>query len=76
MQKKLTINIDEKIYYALCQLTDKSKINQLVENLLKLHVLKMEMHEAYKQMANDGERESEALEWAEATIGDISNEAW
>ena len=76
MQKKLTINIDEKIYYGLCQLTDISKINQLIENLLKLHLLKMDMHAAYKQMACDEERESEALEWAEATIGDSSNEAW
>jgi hypothetical protein len=76
MQKKLTINIDEKIYYGLCQFTDISKLNQLVENLLKLHLLKMDMHAAYKQMASDEERESEALEWAEATIGDSSNEAW
>ena len=34
------------------------------------------LHAAYKQMACDETRESEALEWAEATIGDSSNEAW
>lgn len=28
----------------------------------------------YQQMAQDEERELEALEWAEATIGDVSNE--
>ena len=29
---------------------------------------------AYQQMAQDEERESLALEWAEATIGDVGNE--
>jgi hypothetical protein len=28
----------------------------------------------YQKMARDEERESEALEWAEATIGDIADE--
>jgi hypothetical protein len=28
----------------------------------------------YQQMAQDEERESEALEWAEATIGDVAND--
>lgn len=29
----------------------------------------------YKEMAQDEERESEALEWAEATIGDVADES-
>jgi hypothetical protein len=28
----------------------------------------------YQQMGQDEERESEALEWAEATIGDVADE--
>jgi hypothetical protein len=28
----------------------------------------------YRQMAQDEEREAEALEWAEATIGDVGDE--
>jgi hypothetical protein len=28
----------------------------------------------YKQMAQDEEREAEALEWSEATIGDVADE--
>ena len=28
----------------------------------------------YRQMGQDEERESEALEWAEATIGDVADE--
>ncbi len=76
MQKKLMITLDESIYYGLCQLTEKSKINQFIEELLKLHVLNVGMHEGYRQMAGDKEREAEALEWSESLIGDISGEAW
>ncbi len=32
-----------------------------------------ELEESYRQMAQDKEREAEALEWAEATIGDVSD---
>jgi putative NADPH-quinone reductase len=37
-------------------------------------VLKHELEAAYQQMAQDEAREAEALEWAEATIGDVSDE--
>jgi hypothetical protein len=30
--------------------------------------------EGYRQMAADAERETEALEWAEALIGDVSED--
>lgn len=33
-----------------------------------------EFDSAYRQMARDEVREAEALEWAEATIGDVSHE--
>jgi len=29
---------------------------------------------AYREMAQDEERETEALEWAKATVGDVGNE--
>jgi hypothetical protein len=34
-----------------------------------------ELDAAYQQMAQDEAREAEALEWAEATVGDVSDEA-
>ena len=34
-----------------------------------------DLEAAYKEMAQDEEREAEALEWAEATVGDVSDEA-
>ena len=32
------------------------------------------MEDGYQAMANDDDREAEALEWAEATVGDAANE--
>lgn len=36
---------------------------------------KMLLEAPYRQMATEEERESEALEWAEATVGDVSSKA-
>lgn len=76
MQKELTISLDEKLYYDLCQIAGKQKINQFIEELVKAHVIYRDLDEAYKKMAADKSREAEAIEWAEATIGDSVNEAW
>ena len=38
------------------------------------HVLKPDLEAAYSRMATDETRESEALEWAEGTIGDVKDE--
>ncbi|MDZ4246918.1 MAG: hypothetical protein U1D67_07350 [Dehalococcoidia bacterium] len=35
---------------------------------------KKHIYAAYKEMAGDKIREPEALEWAEATSGDVNNE--
>ena len=52
MQRKLTITIDEQVY----------------EELVHPHIMHPNLEAAYQQMAQDEERESLALEWAEATI--------
>lgn len=33
------------------------------------------LEDSYQAMANDADREAEALEWAEATIGDVADES-
>jgi len=40
------------------------------------HVLLPDLEAAYRQMADDEEREAQALEWAEATAGDVGDAAW
>ncbi|MGB7415090.1 MAG: hypothetical protein WA902_12865 [Thermosynechococcaceae cyanobacterium] len=69
MHKKLTINIDEQVYNGLYEVVGKGAISQFIETLVRLHVIKDELGAAYKLMAEDREREAEALAWTEALIG-------
>jgi len=74
MQKKLTITIDEKVYKGLHRVIGQGRISQFIESLVRPHVIPQDLEAAYKQMAQDETREAEALEWSEATIGDVSEE--
>ncbi|HKP52198.1 MAG TPA: addiction module antitoxin [Chloroflexia bacterium] len=74
MQKKLTLTIDEHVYEGLHKVIGRRNISQFVESLVRPHVIGTDLDEAYRQMASDEDREAEALEWAEATIGDVSDD--
>ncbi len=74
MQKKLTITVDEKVYEGLYKRIGPRRISHFIEDLVRPHVLDEELEQAYSQMAQDEERESQALEWAEATVRDVSDE--
>jgi predicted CopG family antitoxin len=71
VHKKLTITIDEQVYDGLYTVVGKGAISQFIEDLVRPHVVKDELDAAYKLMAEDEERETEALVWVEALIGDI-----
>ena len=75
MQKKLTVTIDEEVYEGLREVIGPGKISRFIEDLVRPHVIKKELYAAYEEMAADEVRESEALEWAEATFGDVNDEA-
>ena len=70
MIKKLTITVDEEVYAGLHKTIGRRKISRFIEMLVRPHVVKKNLDEAYKLMAGDRERETEALEWAEETLGD------
>jgi len=74
MQKKLTITIDEEVYEGLRAVIGPRKISRFIEELVRPHVVKENMYAAYEEMAADKVRESEALEWAEGTLGDVNDE--
>ena len=74
MQKKLTVTIDEEVYEGLREVIGPRKISRFIEDLVRPHVIRRDIYAAYKEMAADKVRESEALEWAEATFGDVNNE--
>jgi hypothetical protein len=74
MQKKLTLTIDKDVYDGLRRVIGPRKISHFVEDLVRPHVLKQDLYDGYRAMAADCVRESEALEWAETTCGDVSDE--
>ncbi len=74
MQKKLTITIDEVVYRGLRKLIGARKISQFIEGLVRPHVVGKDLDEGYKAMALDKQRETDALEWNEALISDVTDE--
>ena len=74
MRKKLTITLDEHVYGGLHQVVGRRRISHFIETLIRPHVLQPDLDAAYQRMAADELRETEALEWAEATVGEVSNE--
>ena len=74
MQKKLTITVDERVYDGLRSVVGPRRISQFIESLVRPYVVGKDLEVAYQQMAQEEAREAEALEWAEATIGDVADE--
>ena len=74
MQKKLTLTIDEEVYDGLREVVGPRKISHFVEQLVRPHVIRQDLYEAYRAMSADRVRESEAIRWAEATCGDVIDE--
>ena len=75
MQKKLTITIDEKVYEGLHNVIGRRRISRFIEDLVRPHVISQDLEAAYREMGRDEAREAEALEWAEAMVGDVGDEA-
>jgi len=74
MQKKLTITVDQRVYDGLHTVVGRRRNSKFIESLVRPHVIGKDLEVAYQQMAQDEAREAEALEWAEATVGDIADE--
>ena len=73
MQKRMTITMDESVYEGLLRVVGRRKISAFLENLARPHVLGDELADGYRAMAEDTEREQEALAWSEALVGDIDH---
>ncbi len=75
MQKKLTITVDEHVYHGLHRVIGRRRISRFIEALVRPHVIEEELSAAYLEMARDEQRETEALDWAEATFMDVADES-
>lgn len=75
MQKKLTITIDETVYDGLYRVIGRRHISQFIEELVRPYVVGHELEAAYRAMSEDTDREVEAIEWAEALVGDVNDAA-
>ena len=74
MQKKLTLTVDERVYRGLHKKIGRGRISQFIEELVRPHVTQEDLDSAYREMAEDEEREKNALEWSEGLIGDGFND--
>jgi predicted CopG family antitoxin len=75
MQKKLTITVDEDVYQGLHKVIGRRHISQFIEDLVRPHVIGIDLEAGYQAMAEDEAREAEAIEWSEATLGDVADAA-
>jgi len=74
MQKKLTITLDEKVYEGLHAVVGRRRISRFIEDLVRPRIFRRHLEEAYRDIARREKRESDALEWAEGTVGDVADE--
>jgi hypothetical protein len=74
MRKKLTISLDERVHAGLHTVVGRPGIGRFIESLVRPYVLGKDLELAYQQMAREEAREAEALDWAEATMGDVADE--
>ena len=75
MHKRMTISIDEEVYEGLLRVVGRRKISRFLEDLARPHVLDEDIAAGYLAMAADAERESQALEWSDALLGDAADAA-
>ncbi len=75
MHRKMTITLDEDVYEGLYRTVGKRRMSQFIEDLVRPYVLDVAMDEGYQAMAADKDRETEAMEWSNAMMADMANEA-
>ena len=73
MQKKLTITLDEQVYEGLHANIGRGKISKFIEKLIRPYT-EQNLEAGYRALAQDEVANQEALEWAEALIGDVDYE--
>ena len=76
MHRRMAVTLDDEVCEGLYRRVGKRRMSQFIEDLVRPHVSDTSMDEGYRAMAADRRRESEALEWSNALMGDQDDEAW
>ena len=74
MHRKLTITIEQAVYEGLHKVIGRGRTSAFLNALARPHVVEDGMEDAYREMAEDAEREAEALEWSENLLRDGEDE--
>ena len=72
--RKLTITVEEDVYAGLQRRVGPRRISKFLNDLARPYVIEDDLDAAYAAMAEDQQREREALEWAEAMVSDVADE--
>jgi hypothetical protein len=67
-RKELTISVDEELYDALHRVVGGRNISRYIADLLESDLMDSATEEGYRAMADDTDREQEALEWCNGLI--------
>ena len=66
--------IADEVYEGLYKRVGRRKISHFLESLARPHVVDADLEGAYREMAFDEARESDAGQWSEGLIGDVADE--
>ncbi len=66
--KKITISLDNDVYTGLLRHVGRSNISRFLNDLAKFHLQSLALENGYHSMAQDFEREKNALAWSENTL--------
>ena len=72
--RKLTITVSDEVYKGLYARIGSGKISRFIDSLARPHVIDKDIDEGYRAMAEDHERERQALEWSETLAGEAIDE--
>jgi predicted CopG family antitoxin len=74
MARKLTITVSDEVYEGLYRVVGPRRTSRFLEQLARPHLVQPDLEAAYREMAQDEEREAQAREWSEALVSDVEDD--
>ena len=74
MKKKPDLTNDERVTRGLHGAVGQGRVVCFIDDLIRPRVTCQDLAAAYRAMAAEEDRETEALDWIEAMVGDVAGE--